>query len=402
MKLFVNNKKKTMLFLFLFFSFMVLKTEAAVDPVVVELHYQNGVKFYKRGLYDKATEEFEKTLNLDPAHQEAKDYLAKLKTQEGQKEIVDAKLSKSAQIRDLYEEGKRLYQKHNYEEAIKVFNKILELKPIDDFASYYKERCEIEIGRKLAREKKIEDKKRLKESKKKLQADLKEEKERKKQKREEMLKKRKEIKEEQLQGRASVQEERRRTHISQALSQQEEKRVTHGELKKQKEERIEEKKKAAQEKIAQKKEERQKRLEEKQAKIDQKKKAKEEKVANLKAQREEKVKEKEDRRAAALEAKEKAKQAKAARVESKKIEKKEAGEKKKELQRERQNNKEIFLKGVESYSGKQYEEAITNFQTLIDAESKTTRIYTNSAKRLMEKARLRLKGIGEDLTVENK
>ena len=39
----------------------------------------------------------------------------------------------------------------------------MELKPIDDFASYYKERCEIEIGRKLAREKKIEDKKRLKE-----------------------------------------------------------------------------------------------------------------------------------------------------------------------------------------------------------------------------------------------
>jgi len=52
-----------MLFLFFFFSFMVLKTEAApeaADPVVVELHYQNGVKFYKRGLYDKAADEFEK------------------------------------------------------------------------------------------------------------------------------------------------------------------------------------------------------------------------------------------------------------------------------------------------------------------------------------------------------
>ena len=159
MKLSVNNKKMTMVFLFLFFSFMVPKTEAALDPaadpVVVELHYQNGIKFYKRGLYDKATEEFEKTLKLDPANAEAKDYLLKLKNQQGQEKIVDGKLSKDAPIRDLYEEGKRLYQKHNYEEAIKVFNKILELKPIDDFASYYKERSEIEIGRKLAREKKI-------------------------------------------------------------------------------------------------------------------------------------------------------------------------------------------------------------------------------------------------------
>ena len=395
-----------MLFLFLFFSFMVLKTEAApdpaVDPVVVELHYQNGVKFYKRGLYDKATEEFEKTLSLDPAHQEAKDYLAKLKDQEGQKEIVDAKMSKNAQIRNLYDEGKRLYQKHDYDEAIKVFNKVLELKSIDDFASYYKERCEIEIGRKLAREKKIEDKKRLKELKKKMQADLKEEKERKKQEHEEMLKKRKEIKEEDRQNRTSAQEERRQAHMNQALSQQEAKRATPGELKKQKEEKVQEKKTAAQEKIDQKKEERQRRLEEKQAKIDEKKKAKEEKIANLKAQREEKLKEKEDRRAAAIEAKEKAKQAKAARVESKKIEKKEVSEKKKEVQQERQNNKEIFLRGVESYSKKQYQEAITDFQTVIDAESKAARIYTNSAKRLMDKASLRLKGIGEDVTVENK
>ena len=395
-----------MLFLFLFFSFMVLKTEAAsdptTDPVVVELHYQNGVKFYKRGLYDKATEEFEKTLSLDPAHQEAKDYLAKLKAQEGQKEIVDAKLSKDSQIRNLYEEGKRLYGKHNYEEAIKVFNKILESKPIDDFASYYKERCEIEIGRKLAREKKIEDKKRLKELKRKLQVDLKEEKERKKQEHEEMLKKRKEIKEGERQNRASAQEERRQAHMNQALSQQEKKRATPEELKKQREEKIEEKNTAAQEKIDRKKEERQKRLEEKQAKIDEKKKAKEEKAANLKGQREEKLKEKENRRAAAIEAKEKAKQAKAAHVETKKIEKKEAVEKKKEVQQERQNNKEIFLKGLESYSRKQYQEAITNFQTVIDAEAKTTRIYTNSAKRLMDKANLRLKGVGEDVAVENK
>ena len=40
--------------------------------------------------------------------------------------------------------------------------------------------------------------------------------------------------------------------------------------------------------------------------------------------------------------------------------------------------------------------------TVIDAEAKTTRIYTNSAKRLMDKANLRLKGVGEDVAVENK
>jgi tetratricopeptide (TPR) repeat protein len=399
MKLFFGGKNRTKLFLFLFFSFAALRAEAAVDPVVVELHYQNGVKFYKRGLYEKATEEFEKTLSLDPANQEAKDYLDKLKALEGHRNIVDAKESKDAQIKSLYAEGRRLYQKHDYEEAIKVFSKILELKPVDDFASFYRERSEIAISRKLAREKKIEDKKKLKELRIKRQLDIREEKERKKQERLEMLKKRKEIKEGQLNKPPEKQEEARQVEMNQALTQQEKERLTPQELKK---EKIEEKKKAAEERAVRKREERQQRLEEKKAKIEEKKKAAQEKRDAIRAERQEKLKEKEDRRVAAREAKEKARQAKVARVESKKVEKKESLEKKKQAQEERRNNKELFLKGVESYSRKQYQEAIDIFKELIDTESKEERIYTTSAQRLMEKARLRLKGIGEDVTIENK
>ena len=61
----------------MFFCLGSFGARAAVDPVVVEVHYQNGVKFYKRGLYKKAVRELENTLSLDPENREAKEYLQK-------------------------------------------------------------------------------------------------------------------------------------------------------------------------------------------------------------------------------------------------------------------------------------------------------------------------------------
>lgn len=56
MRKFGRSKIWVMLFLTGFFYSAVVAVEAAEDPVVIEVHYQNGVKFYKRGLYDKAVQ----------------------------------------------------------------------------------------------------------------------------------------------------------------------------------------------------------------------------------------------------------------------------------------------------------------------------------------------------------
>ncbi len=142
----------------MFFCLGAFGVRAAIDPVVVEVHYQNGVKFYKRGLYKKAVRAFENTLSLDPQNSEATDYLQKAKAAAENEQVKDARASKTDEIRKLYEEGKSFYLKRDYKAAIDVFNEILSVKPIDDFASFYKERCEIMIARQLAREKKVEDK----------------------------------------------------------------------------------------------------------------------------------------------------------------------------------------------------------------------------------------------------
>ena len=109
----------------MFFCLGAFVALADVDPVVVEVHYQNGVKFYKRGLYKKAVREFENTLSLDPQNSEATDYLKKAKSAAENEQVKDARESKNNDIHGLYEEGKGLYLKRDYKAAIDVFNQVL-------------------------------------------------------------------------------------------------------------------------------------------------------------------------------------------------------------------------------------------------------------------------------------
>jgi len=311
----------------MFFCLGAFGARAAIDPVVVEVHYQNGVKFYKRGLYKKAVQEFENTLSLDPQNQEAADYLQKAKAAAESEQVKDARASNSDKIRRLYEEGKGLYLKRDYKAAIDVFNQILSEKPIDDFASFYKERCEIMIARQLAREKKVEDKKTGHEDAVRIKEEKIKEKKLKEQDKQDMLKKRSEIDQE----RRKAREERART-VSAPTARDERQR-------------------ARQEKIDQKKQAREVRQEEKKALAEEKKVKKEEasqKKHEVKAQKQEK-------------------------------------------KQEQRNIKDLFLKGVEEYGRKEYESAIASFEAVIEAESKGKQLYSSSAARLMDKTKMKMK-----------
>jgi len=317
-----------------------------VDPVVVELHYQNGIKFFKRGLYDKAIREFEKTLSLDPDNAEARAYLEKVKDVRDNKEAVDVKISKDAEVRKLYDEGKALYRRRDYEGASAVFKKILEIKPVDDYASFYKERCEIFIARDLAKQRKSEERERSKKEKAKQKAVKIDGREMKKLERQAILKKRKEISRDRRQAQKEMQKE-------EAIVVKEEAAVV-----KDMPVSVKEKQKAKEEKIAARNERRQEKIDLKEKKIADKKEA----IAKKK------------------EAKENLKKDKADRKKKHKVDITMSDE-------ELKNIRELYLEGVSQYARRQYQDAIASFEAVIEAESQARNKYSNSARRLMEKAK---------------
>lgn len=374
-------------FFLLIFCAVPLALEAAVDPVVVEVHYQSGVKFYKRGLYDKAAREFKKTLALDPSNAEAREYLEETQRLLEKDATFDAGRSRNEEIRSLYEEGRRLYGQRDYRAAIEVFDKILTLKPIDDFASYYKERSEMLLGRQLAKEKKLEDRRRQKEARAREAAALKE--------------KKREARAMRAAGKAVPPKGREGT-VEKTLNREEGKRVYPQTLALEKEDRLTEKERRRQEKIVQKEEKRRRKLEEKAERLKKRQERMEAKRAAAEERRAQKIEARQEKIDRKRQTRESASQGKAAEREMKRQEKKDRKAVRQEAIQERRDNKALFLQGVQEYGRKQYSLAVDTFQAVIDAEKKSGKVYTNSAKRLMLKAQDRLKGIGQDVKIGTK
>lgn len=450
---------------FIFFVFVLLYVGTAFqaqaakrdDPVAVELHYQNGVKYFNRGLYDRSIEEFQKTLELDPEHAESKEFLAKVQKTKEEKKNVESKMSTDTQLKELYKEGRERYQKKDYEAAIETFNKILSIKPIDDFASFYKERCEIFQGRKLAKVKKIEDKEKLKEKKVRDKENLKQAKEQKKIDRAEMLKKRSEINEERRRAQnernikfkedQAAQKERKIEDVKrkieekkelkeQRIAERQEKAVAKkGKIKETAEVYVLERKKeevvsgALEEALNEsmpsiaKEESLEGRPVVKEAALEEKSievlTPKQRKIALAREKKETALELKEERKATAenrrkekLAQKQEARdrkimlhQQKLEEIKARKVEKEVTREEKvfnkknsREQLKEEKNNqkklksdaKELYLKGVDHYARKDYQEALDSLSAAIELEATGKKLYTNSAKRLMDKAKKKL------------
>lgn len=350
----ISSKTKWAFFLFVFLVLGAFTSEAA-DPVVVEVHYQNGVKFYQRGFYDRAVQEFEKTLSLEPEHAEAQEYLDRARALAAAQTRVGAQKSRSQELESLYTEGKRLYAQRDYKAAIEVFEKILEEKRVDDFASFYKERCEILISRELAREKKKEAKLKAKED-----AQI----------RKEEMKKDKAI--ERAENKAIA--EKRRNDRKEGLSQSE-KQALKEEKKAQRKAEIEEKRAA---------------------KLDAKRQAKEEKLAAKQQARDEKSAAQTARREEKLAARQEKRSEKQEKQTARKAEKAVLKGEAPQIEivapsSDVLTNKELFVRGIEEYGRKDYELSIATFQQLVESEQSGRKLYSNSAKRLMDKAKKKMK-----------
>jgi len=84
-------------------------------------HAQKGVAFYKQGKFGPAETEFKMALNLDRRNSTANEYLEKIKSEK--KEVS------GEDIDELYMKGITAYTQENYQTAVFYWQRILEIDP---------------------------------------------------------------------------------------------------------------------------------------------------------------------------------------------------------------------------------------------------------------------------------
>lgn len=97
---------------------------------LVKSHYKQGVDFHTKKQSLKAIAEFRRVLKLESGNKGAKEYLARAKKQAAEeKKAVDKK-----EVERLYYQAADLYLKGDYDQALNVLNKIMELDPANEHA----------------------------------------------------------------------------------------------------------------------------------------------------------------------------------------------------------------------------------------------------------------------------
>lgn len=117
-------------------------------PKFAEAHYNRGVTWYHLREYQKAIDDFDEAIEVKKPAIYAKAYKARWKAKEALGEDADAKEDFATAH---YHWGNEAYNDRKYEEAIKNFDKILELNP--DFARAYDARgkAKTELGKSKAK-----------------------------------------------------------------------------------------------------------------------------------------------------------------------------------------------------------------------------------------------------------
>ena len=116
---------------------------------MAKVHLMLGIIYEKEGDALLAIDEFEKTLNIDPANKTAISHLERLKSartkEEGKKEVTEEDQTKD--IGAYNREGAALVKAGNYEAAIASFEKALELDPKNEGANFNRAYALQKMGR---------------------------------------------------------------------------------------------------------------------------------------------------------------------------------------------------------------------------------------------------------------
>jgi len=98
------------------------KIDQIIKKSKMRKFWEGGVNYYKEGRYAEAVAEFEEILKIDPSHSQSKNFIDKAK-----KEMRRAEEEKEAE--ELYTEGLKAYSSGNLDEAIEKFKRAQELSP---------------------------------------------------------------------------------------------------------------------------------------------------------------------------------------------------------------------------------------------------------------------------------
>ena len=110
-------------------SYSAENSDGALKTAIVNMHYERGVTLYRKGLYERAIEEFKRALELDPANIKARQYLT-YAVKRNNKSIID----------ELYKKAKSYYSQNDYDKAVEMYKKVLEIMPQDGYSLYQIER----------------------------------------------------------------------------------------------------------------------------------------------------------------------------------------------------------------------------------------------------------------------
>ena len=122
------------------------------DASLIKMHYDRGIKFYKKAEYDKAIREFNSVLYFDPDHAKAKKYL-------------DASIKRKNKkiVTKLYKEADAYYKQKEYQKALDSYEEVLRVIPDDGYALYKIEIMKAKIEKQIRLDKSVRYAKRAEE-----------------------------------------------------------------------------------------------------------------------------------------------------------------------------------------------------------------------------------------------
>ena len=114
-------------------------------------HFATGQRLYKRKIYNRALQEFDKAIKIDPSSFKAYFWRGRvyLKTEQYDEAIADFKMAiklKPDYSKPYHNLGWLYYQEGKYEESIRYLNKAIELEPNNGWAYYTRGRSHFKKG----------------------------------------------------------------------------------------------------------------------------------------------------------------------------------------------------------------------------------------------------------------
>ncbi|MFQ3675767.1 MAG: PorV/PorQ family protein, partial [Endomicrobiia bacterium] len=95
----------------------------------VNVYFNEGMNLYEKGNYDRAIKRFEDILEIDPKHEKAKEYLTLSKQKQVEVAAKQKEVEKQKQAEKMYLEATNAFNQGKYATAVETFKKLMSIIP---------------------------------------------------------------------------------------------------------------------------------------------------------------------------------------------------------------------------------------------------------------------------------